>query len=383
LIVLFVCSGNICRSPAAHYLFKEMLSARGITGVEVDSAGTLGIEGEPAASLTISTLPGEGSGIEGHLSKGISVDLMEQAEIVLVMEQAHVDFLSELSPSHSGVHLLGEFLPSSIRTRYDSEIPDPIGGDEREFIECLDLIRSSLESFMDSYFPSNPDENPKGASRHQQEGDSEKIYFQAIVAKVEAARGKQSGLSSMEFHLADGWWKAEVPLWVVLEVMEDCAARWSTGKAPRSFLRAVDRKILERIAGGEAGGLAPAATCRPEVGDDTETRLDVILEQLGTLLGRHPEMPGFEQALRGAISELTNSRKVDSDLKTSLSRQADLLEAAARKEIDQEILSQWQQEEERRLRKLQARLNPDVIKETMARLVRQRLLDHLGIPPFE
>ena len=119
--LLFVCSGNICRSPMAEGMARTFGEQSGIA-VDVQSAGTLGIEDHPAHERIVQACAKVGVDVYGHRSQGITDELVEWADMVLVMELAHAEFIREHHP-HIGekMFMLGNF--GGLH-----EIDDPIGG---------------------------------------------------------------------------------------------------------------------------------------------------------------------------------------------------------------------------------------------------------------
>jgi protein-tyrosine phosphatase len=146
--VLFVCSGNICRSPMAAEYFRHRAAHAGLSHVVVDSAGTLGIEGQPAAAEAVEVLRGHGLDLRRHRSRGIRLSDLRTSDLVVVMELAHQDFLEALDPSLRGrIALLRSFEPGS-KTAASPDLDDPIGGDAARFEGGFETIRSCIEGLV-------------------------------------------------------------------------------------------------------------------------------------------------------------------------------------------------------------------------------------------
>ena len=88
-MILFVCTGNICRSPIAEGLLREILEAAG-SELEVASAGTYGADAEPASGHAIRVLADRGVDIGSHRSRPLTSDLVEEADLVVEIGRAHV-----------------------------------------------------------------------------------------------------------------------------------------------------------------------------------------------------------------------------------------------------------------------------------------------------
>ena len=139
--ILVVCVGNICRSPTAEVLLKHHLQRNG-KDVFVHSAGLGALVGkdiEPTARQVL----GE-NGIEGapHSAKQINTDMIAQADLVLAMEQAHIQHLNEIAPQARGkTFLLGKWLDNK-------EIPDPYRQQKAAFDHVYKLIDQSITAWL-------------------------------------------------------------------------------------------------------------------------------------------------------------------------------------------------------------------------------------------
>ena len=97
--LLFVCSGNICRSPMALGIARHKAQNQGID-IEVDSAGTLMIEGRSADDHAITVCGDIGVDIQAHRSKGLKETHCEWADHILIMEPKHSQFIQAHFPQH-------------------------------------------------------------------------------------------------------------------------------------------------------------------------------------------------------------------------------------------------------------------------------------------
>jgi protein-tyrosine-phosphatase len=148
--LLFVCTANICRSPMADALARRYAEERG-WAVEVQSAGTHALEGQPAAANAVKAVREVGGDLSAHRSQPMSDDLVAWADRILVMEMRHAaDIRGRFPASDEKVQLLGTFGGLV-------EIGDPYGSWIFTYRRRRDEIRACVEAFMDR-LPARPRE---------------------------------------------------------------------------------------------------------------------------------------------------------------------------------------------------------------------------------
>ncbi len=147
--VLVVCSGNICRSPFAEGYLRMKWAQRDQPEIQVQSAGTLGIVGSPASSDTLVLAKEVGFDLSEHRSRAVTLDVVDEAACILVMENAHRRELIRLFPETAErVHLLSEFHPSVSDPARAPDVFDPIGLPLEDYRRCYALIRDCIEAFV-------------------------------------------------------------------------------------------------------------------------------------------------------------------------------------------------------------------------------------------
>jgi tRNA threonylcarbamoyl adenosine modification protein (Sua5/YciO/YrdC/YwlC family) len=143
--ILFVCTGNSCRSVMAESLFRKMMKDR--DDVEIYSAGTGTMEGLKASSETVELLNNEGIDVSSHLSKSLTDEMIKKADLILVMEERHQEKIVHRIPqAKKNVYLLKEF--ARIKD-IDLNIIDPIGRSKEVYQEVFYIIKNSLERIRD------------------------------------------------------------------------------------------------------------------------------------------------------------------------------------------------------------------------------------------
>jgi L-threonylcarbamoyladenylate synthase len=147
--ILFVCTGNTCRSPMAEGIFRKMLADRlqcdqdelSEQGYLVLSAGISASDGNPAAKEAVQLLAEEGIDLSSHSSRQLTEALLDQADLVLTLTHGHRNAILASRPDlDEAVHLLS---PSGM------DIPDPIGGGLAEYQACKQEIERALNEVVE------------------------------------------------------------------------------------------------------------------------------------------------------------------------------------------------------------------------------------------
>ncbi|MEG3133340.1 protein tyrosine phosphatase [Rouxiella sp. T17] len=134
--VLVVCTGNICRSPTAERRLRQLLPNK-----KIDSAGVGALIGHQADQQASLTAEEHGLSLEGHKGQQFSAQLARQYDLILVMEQAHIEQVSKQAAEARGkTLLLGHWLDKK-------EIPDPYRQSQEAFDYVYQLIDEACESW--------------------------------------------------------------------------------------------------------------------------------------------------------------------------------------------------------------------------------------------
>jgi protein-tyrosine-phosphatase len=139
--ILFVCMGNICRSPMAMGLLREKLRKERLEGeYRVHSAGVWGLENQPPSTHAREMMAQRGIDISDHRSHDLTPKDVEEADLILTMERGQAEAISLEFPQHAHkVHLLSEMAGR----HYD--IRDPYGGPLVEYRQCAAEIERLIE----------------------------------------------------------------------------------------------------------------------------------------------------------------------------------------------------------------------------------------------
>lgn len=130
--VVFVCTGNTCRSPMAEGIFRVLLENRGITDVQCTSCGLSAFSGDSACEYAIEAAKRYGADISDHRSRPFSRYLMDESDLFVCMTQSHLNALSPYIPKEK-LMLLSE-----------DGVPDPFSGTQEDYLSCAEKIHESL-----------------------------------------------------------------------------------------------------------------------------------------------------------------------------------------------------------------------------------------------
>ncbi|MDT7918996.1 MAG: low molecular weight protein-tyrosine-phosphatase [Meiothermus sp.] len=143
--VLFVCMGNICRSPMAEGIFRRKLRERGLEGAfEVDSCGTGGWhEGEPADPRTQAVLSKYNAHFP-HVARRVRAEDLEYFDHIFVMDKENLWTLERMFPAHQGKARL------LLDLKGGGEVPDPYYGGLEDFEAVYQMLDEALEVFLEN-----------------------------------------------------------------------------------------------------------------------------------------------------------------------------------------------------------------------------------------
>jgi len=152
LRLLFVCLGNICRSPTAEGVMRSLVEQAGLQEhVEIDSAGTGAWHvGSPADARASATARARGVALES-VARQVVLDDFEEFDLVLAMDSENLRALTRLAADEeqrARIRLLREFDPAS-EGAANLDVPDPYYGGERGFEEVFDLVQAACAGLLE------------------------------------------------------------------------------------------------------------------------------------------------------------------------------------------------------------------------------------------
>ena len=143
--VLFVCTGNICRSPIAEGLFRRLLGNR--RDIEIASAGVHAVRGQPPSLYAVQVCEADGVDIRDLRSQPLTAALVERATHIFAMTGAHLETIQILFPHGAEKSfLLREF--EEPNTTVWRDVPDPIGLGREVYEDCARTIKNALPSVL-------------------------------------------------------------------------------------------------------------------------------------------------------------------------------------------------------------------------------------------
>ncbi len=131
--VLFVCTGNTCRSPMAEGIFREMLKGKD-TGITCGSAGLAAADGLPPTPHAVEACREIGVDISGQRSRNLGWQDLQNTDLFAVMTKGHLQALVSDGVPETKIRVLG--------------VPDPYGGTLEIYRQCRDAIQASLTALV-------------------------------------------------------------------------------------------------------------------------------------------------------------------------------------------------------------------------------------------
>lgn len=148
--VLFVCTGNSCRSIMAEGLLRKALKEIGREDIEVVSAGISAFNGSSPTEETVTVMRREGVDVSAFKSKSLTDEMIKKADLILTMAAHHMDEVIRRVPAASlKTHLLKQFgIDSDTMTCEELDVRDPIGRPIDEYERVLASIKKEIKRII-------------------------------------------------------------------------------------------------------------------------------------------------------------------------------------------------------------------------------------------
>lgn len=147
--LLFVCTGNTCRSPLAEVLARRAVASRGWSHVEVSSAGVATGGGGPASEGSVRAAARRGLDLADHRSTPLTAELLAGADVILAMGPGHLAIIQELGAGERA-DLLTTFATGE---EGGEGVLDPYGGPDELYEETCALLEELVEGALDRLEP--------------------------------------------------------------------------------------------------------------------------------------------------------------------------------------------------------------------------------------
>ena len=135
--ILFVCTGNTCRSPMAEALARRAAAERGLDDLQIASAGVAAPDGEQASQNARHVMKSRGLSLEAHRARQLTHELAGEAGLILTMTEAHARAVRRIAPE-AKVFTLHGYLDEA------GDVADPWGGSEAVYEACACALESLI-----------------------------------------------------------------------------------------------------------------------------------------------------------------------------------------------------------------------------------------------
>jgi protein-tyrosine phosphatase len=144
--ILFVCMGNICRSPSAEAVFTKKAKYQGLS-LKIDSAGTVGAHAKEKPDHRAQKVGAErGYSFDGLKARKVKVEDFDNFDLILAMDNDNIEEMKKIAPAHLQ-HKISLFLEYA-KSHEEAEVPDPYYGGVNGFRFVLDLVEDASDGLI-------------------------------------------------------------------------------------------------------------------------------------------------------------------------------------------------------------------------------------------
>jgi len=137
--LLFVCTGNTCRSPMAEVIAQKKIEECGWNNVEVRSAGIAAFDGDGASTGAQQAAEENGLNLNYHRATFLNKEMVTWADLILVMSRTHLEAIARFGVSGAS-SLITAFADGREPDTISESVPDPVGGTKGDYLETFQLI---------------------------------------------------------------------------------------------------------------------------------------------------------------------------------------------------------------------------------------------------
>lgn len=336
--ILFLCTGNMHRSPLAAAMLRAEVARDVRTDIEVSSAGTLGAGDLPLVREAAQLAAEAGLVLPSHRSRQASAGMIADADQILVMERYHLEWIEKEHPAATmNCRLLSEYAGPDCAISPGEDVPDAIGEEIASFRRTFSILSHCVHRFYRE-LPAPPEE----------------VFTQAIEERFRLRRRTPLTLSPADFELAGRWWQQGIPLWIVIESIDELFRKKESSGDPGRVRRlswcgrAVEARFAEyqrthvaATGAGEHPDSPAACTLFAAAAQKLRTAAEgargrghvasaVVLEKAAhAILAENPPAPLPPPAARLVLHKLEEKILGELRLSTDLTEMARMRETAA------------------------------------------------------
>lgn len=154
---MFVCKGNICRSPYAERLTRKLLADPSPESLRILSAGIHATAKNPSPKEAVSAARSFGIALDDHEARCLTDELIDESDMIVVMEAGQVRQMEEIFPASRGrcflLSLFSGERPGWGNYYHQFNIPDPYGKNEDQFVKCYEKINDCVKNMLNRIRP--------------------------------------------------------------------------------------------------------------------------------------------------------------------------------------------------------------------------------------